>query len=92
MESNLKRKEIRFYGYVQGVGFRYRAQYAANSVGVTGWVRNEWDGSVLMEIQGNEQQLDEVLRRIKMGTYIEIDRVESREIPLEEQEGSFHVR
>lgn len=40
------RKEIRFTGSVQGVGFRYRAQYAANGCGVTGWVKNEWDGCV----------------------------------------------
>ncbi|MCR5233462.1 MAG: acylphosphatase [Lachnospiraceae bacterium] len=36
---------MQFYGAVQGVGFRYRAKYAAQSVGATGWVRNEYDGS-----------------------------------------------
>lgn len=46
------RKRIRFFGSVQGVGFRYRAKHAAASVGATGWVRNEYDGSVSMEIQG----------------------------------------
>jgi acylphosphatase len=40
------RKHIVFYGSVQGVGFRYRARQAAGLVGCTGWVRNEWDGSV----------------------------------------------
>ena len=49
------RKHIRFWGRVQGVGFRYRAYHAANAVGATGWVRNEYDGSVTMEIQGTEE-------------------------------------
>ena len=40
-ENRVLRKEIRFTGSVQGVGFRYRAQYAANGCGVKGWVKNE---------------------------------------------------
>ena len=39
-----EKEEIRyhviFYGQVQGVGFRYRAYYAAYQLGLTGWVRN----------------------------------------------------
>ena len=46
------RKRIVFSGWVQGVGFRYRARHAAELLGATGWVRNEYDGSVTMEIQG----------------------------------------
>ena len=42
-----EKEEIRyhviFYGQVQGVGFRYRAYYAAYQLGLTGWVRNCWD-------------------------------------------------
>ena len=51
------RRHIVFYGWVQGVGFRYRAQHAAALYGCTGWVRNEWDGSVTMEIQGAEEDV-----------------------------------
>lgn len=86
------RKEIRFTGSVQGVGFRYRAQYAANGCGVTGWVHNEWDGSVLMEAQGSEQQINEMLKLINQSSYIQIDRLEYHEIPLDEEERGFHVR
>ena len=46
------RKRIVFHGRVQGVGFRYTAKYLAQSLGLTGWVRNEWDGTVTLEIQG----------------------------------------
>ena len=56
--KNMIRKHITFQGWVQGVGFRYRARHAAELYGCTGWVRNEWDGSVTMEIQGTEEAID----------------------------------
>ena len=86
------RKALKFTGSVQGVGFRYRAQYAANGLRVTGWVKNEWDGSVSMEAQGTEEQINEMLKLIKQGSYIQIDRMEYHEIPVVEDERSFHVR
>ena len=86
------RKAFRFTGAVQGVGFRYRAQYAANGCRVTGWVKNEWDGSVIMEAQGTEEQINEMLKLINKGSYIRIDRMEYHEIPLDEKEHGFHVR
>lgn len=46
------RKHIVFHGRVQGVGFRYTAKYLARSLELTGWVTNEWDGTVVMEVQG----------------------------------------
>ena len=39
------RRRIRFYGFVQGVGFRFRARHAAALFGCTGFVRNEEDGT-----------------------------------------------
>lgn len=51
-------KRIVFYGSVQGVGFRWRARHAAEHFGCTGWCRNEWDGTVTMEIQGEEESID----------------------------------
>ena len=76
------RKRMHFYGWVQGVGFRYRAYHAAQAAGATGWVRNEADGSVTMEIQGTEAQIDRVLESIERGTYIRIEAMEARVIPL----------
>lgn len=46
-----------FHGEVQGVGFRYTARQAANALGLTGWVRNEYDGSVSAEIQGDRDSI-----------------------------------
>ena len=72
------RRHIVFYGWVQGVGFRYRARHAANLYGGTGWVRNEWDGSVTMEIQGEPEVIDQVIMSIEAGRYVKIDNMVSR--------------
>lgn len=86
------RKRIQFYGAVQGVGFRYRACHAADAVGTTGWVRNEYDGSVLMEIQGTQQQIDAVILMIERGTYVRIENMSVQTIPLVENESYFRER
>lgn len=91
-EIKIVRKHMRFTGRVQGVGFRYRAKYAANGVGITGWVRNEWDGSVELEAQGTEEQINRMLVMINKSDYIVIDNIEIELIPLEEHEKGFHVR
>ena len=91
-KNTVVRKEIQFFGSVQGVGFRYRAQYAARGCGVTGWVRNEWDGSVMMEAQGSLRQINEMLKMINGSPYIRIDRICEKQLPLEEYESGFHVR
>ena len=83
------RKKIIFYGSVQGVGFRYRAVYAARNARATGWVKNEFDGSVSMEIQGTEEQIDQVILAIEKGTYIRIENLDVKTIPVQEGEYDF---
>jgi acylphosphatase len=48
----MERRQIVFTGRVQGVGFRATARAVARRHEVSGWVRNQSDGSVLMEVQG----------------------------------------
>lgn len=86
------RKHITFYGSVQGVGFRYRARHAAEMFSCTGWVHNEWDGSVVMEIQGEEENIDQVIMAIERGTYVRIENMDSRTIELIEDERGFRTR
>jgi acylphosphatase len=85
------RKHIVFYSWVQGVGFRYRARYAAQLAGATGWVRNEYDGSVTMEIQGTEEQIDQVILSIERGTYVRIENMDCRTVPVLPQERGFRT-
>ena len=90
--SGIIRKHFKFTGRVQGVGFRYRANYAAQGIGVTGWVRNDFDGSVEMEIQGTEAQIDHVLKMINKGEYVQIDRINTTILDVDEDERGFHIR
>ena len=89
MSNPIIRKHIVFYGQVQGVGFRYRARHAAALYGCTGWVRNEWDGSVTMEIQGTEEQIDQVILSVERGTYVRIENMDARTVPTIEHERDF---
>ena len=85
------RKHIVFYGWVQGVGFRYRACHAADLYGATGWVRNEYDGSVTMEIQGTEEQIDQVILAVERGTFVKIENMAVKSIPVDPEEYAFRA-
>ena len=91
-EFKVVRRHMRFTGRVQGVGFRYRAKYAANGMGITGWAKNELDGSVEMEAQGTIAQINMMLKMINKSDYIVIDTIDTKDIPLEEHETGFYVR
>lgn len=91
MGAGIIRKCISFSGRVQGVGFRYKAVWAAREAGVTGWVQNLWDGTVLMEVQGQEAAIDRVVMLLNQDRYIRIDRMDVKSIPVEENESSFRV-
>lgn len=85
------RKHIVFHGRVQGVGFRYTAKYLARSLRLTGWVKNEWDGTVTLEVQGREALIQKLLVGLNSNQFITIEWMDTDEIPLE-QESSFKVR
>ena len=77
-------------GDVQGVGFRYRASHAASSLGVTGFVKNEWDGSVVMEVESDPDTIREMYRRILSSRYIRVTDVFWEKLPLKKDSG-FHT-
>ena len=89
-ERNIRR-HFRFYGRVQGVGFRYRAYYAARNYGITGYVKNLYDGSVEMEVQAPEECIDKMILSIEKGTFIQIDNLEVNDLPVKEDEREFRV-
>lgn len=86
------RKHFKFYGSVQGVGFRYRAVHAAQGMFITGWVMNMPDGTVEMEAQGNPELINKMLVMINRSDYIDITNVETKEIPLVEDERGFYTK
>ena len=79
-------------GRVQGVGFRYFVQQTARELGITGWVRNMDDGSVSMEMQGDEANLDLLARKIRQGNgFIEVESLSLSEMSEVPEEKSFRV-
>jgi acylphosphatase len=88
MKQEKVRKHIFFYGRVQGVGFRYYAVQKANQLGLTGWVKNLYDGSVEMEVEGQEELIDQLIIFLQNRTYIWIERINAKKIPLQ-QDSSF---
>ncbi len=88
----MTRYHFRFTGRVQGVGFRWTATRAADLLGLTGWVCNMWDGSVEMEVQGDEESIAEMIRTIDRGRFIQIDDIEKKVIPVIDDERYFDVK
>lgn len=79
------RKSMVFHGRVQGVGFRFTAKHLAKSLGLTGWVRNEMDGTVAMEVQGREPMIHKLQVGLNHNSFIEIDWIDTKDIPLKEE-------
>ena len=65
--TNLNVKKVRLIveGRVQGVGFRYTTKQVADRIGVYGIVRNENDGSVYIEVNGDPNKVDDFIEEIR---------------------------
>lgn len=79
------RKHILFYGRVQGVGFRYYSTYKAQLLGLTGWVRNLYDGSVEMEVQGDPDKIEELILFLRGQRFIRIREMKEEKMELKEE-------
>ena len=56
-------------GVVQGVGFRMFVLEEASRLGLTGWVRNLWDGKVEVTAEGPRSQLEVLLAKLNIGPH-----------------------
>jgi acylphosphatase len=75
---------------VQGVGFRYFVEQAANALGLSGWVRNADDGSVEVYAAGNAAQLSELAGLLWKGPrWAEVRGVDESEAAVEDHRGFF---
>ena len=75
------RRRYSIEGQVQGVGFRYRARYAAQTLELTGWVENEDDGSVTLEVQGDPEKFLRLFAMIQKSDYIQITGIRQKDLP-----------
>ena len=77
-------RSIRITGHVQGVFFRAWTKDEAETIGLSGWVRNCDDGSVEAHIEGDETGVAEMIDLMREGPPgATVDRLESEEVDLE---------
>lgn len=64
----LKNLQIKVHGRVQGVGFRYFAKCQAEKLQIKGFVQNQTDGSVYLEVEQESAILEKFLAWCKKGS------------------------
>ena len=87
-----KRAKITVIGMVQGVGFRYFTQRAAKKLSLNGFVRNQYDGTVYCEVEGERGLIEEFIKILRVGP--SWAKVSSVQVEWDSYKGdltSFHV-
>jgi acylphosphatase len=86
------RRRAIVHGHVQGVFFRDSVQRLADRLGVAGWVRNNWDGTVEAVLEGEGACVDQVVEFMRDGP--RGARVDGIQVADEDPEGlsGFEVR
>ena len=91
-EGALQHLDIRVHGLVQGIGFRATSRARAAGLGLSGFVRNEPDGTVYIEVEGPEPALTDFCEWCRRGPPgAEVERVEAIPGTLRNLHG-FNVR
>jgi acylphosphatase len=91
--TDKERLHAEVFGDVQGVGFRAFVLRRALGYGLTGWVRNRWDGSVELIAEGPRSALEMLLSDVKNGPSAStVDRVEEHWEAATAEFRSFGVR
>lgn len=86
------RQRVIFSGRVQGVGFRATARAIARNHVVTGWVRNEDNGTVLLEVQGVAEVVTAYLNDLHRDMARFIKNSAAAQIAVVGEEPDFSIR
>lgn len=90
--EQIKRYKAVLTGNVQGVGLRIFVVGNASELGITGWVKNMPNGTVEMEAQGSQTNLEKLFATIKEGNFIiKVENIDCTEIDCIE-ETSFIIK
>ena len=88
-----RRIQVTISGRVQGVAFRANCQRQASGLGVTGWVRNLWDGSVEALFEGSDDAVEAMLQWCRQGpSAAVVTGLDVREAEPGPPYRSFHIR
>lgn len=85
------RKEFHFEGTVQNIGFRFEVQSHSKPLGITGYAKNNGDGSVTAQLQGNLENINKVILDLQNIDRIQIDFISEKDIPLDYYENDFSI-
>ena len=85
------RKEFHFEGNVQNIGFRFEVQSHAKPLGITGYAKNNDDGSVTAELQGTEKNINKVINDLHNIDRIQIDSMTEKDLPVNYYEKDFYI-
>ena len=81
------------YGRVHGVGFRYFAYRCASKLGLTGWVRNNSDGSVESEVEGDRSAVETYINELEAGPlWGRVTKVDVEYKSYEEKYNDFDIK
>lgn len=73
-------RKIKIYGKVQGIFFRASAKEQADKLGIVGFAQNQPDGSVYIEAEGKNDNLDEFVKWCRTGpSMAKVDNIEVTE-------------
>ena len=86
-DDDLVRAHVFVSGRVQGVNFRWYTQQKAQELGLTGWVRNLWDGRVEAIFEGEKKVVQRAVDWCHVGA--PSARVEDVQVSYEEPSGDF---
>lgn len=88
----MERRRVTYRGHVQGVGFRATTRQRAALYEVTGWVRNEPDGTVMLEVQGTQPEIERFLWDVRDRLSGHIQKEEGVTVPVVADEQEFEIR
>lgn len=84
---------VRITGRVQGVGFRFWTREEAEALGLSGWVRNEADGSVSTLLAGSHEAVAEMIRKLRAGPPgAKVTRVAAEPADAGSADNNFRIR
>ena len=85
------RKEFHFEGNVQNIGFRFEVQSHAKPLGITGYAKNNDDGTVTAQLQGNLEDINRVISDLHNIDRIQIDSMTEKDLPVDYYEKDFYI-
>ncbi|MDO9254810.1 MAG: acylphosphatase [Bacteroidales bacterium] len=79
---------LTIHGHVQGVGFRYFVTQKAENIGISGFVKNNMNGTVYIEAEGQSEELELFIKSCKQGpSHAWVEKVDVQYCPVQDFRG-----